>query len=68
LSVSVIATKHPTLVQVWIGCRSAAPLSTLTATGSVRLSPSGSVNTMAPVLRSAAGRTTADSTSCLVSR
>jgi len=56
------------LVQVWIGWRSAAPLSTLTVTGSVRLSPSGSVSSIAPVLASGAGRTTADSTSCRVSR
>src|SRR5262249_2459571 len=41
LSVSVMATKHPTLVQVWIDCRSAVPLSTFTKTGSVRLRPSG---------------------------
>ena len=68
LSVSVMVTKQPTLVQVWIGCRSAAPLSTLTVTGSVRLSPSGSVSSIAPVLASGAGRTTADSTSCRVSR
>src|SRR5262249_47631801 len=56
LSESVIATKHPTLVQVWIACRSGAPLSTLIKTGSVRLRPSGSVISMAPLLPSAAGR------------
>src|SRR5215471_14288482 len=60
LSVSVMATKHPTLVQVWIDCRSAVPLSTLTKTGSVRLRPSGSVITIAPVLPSAAGRISAN--------
>src|SRR5215467_8593204 len=68
LSVSVMATKHPTLVQVWIDCRSAVPLSTLTKTGSVRLRPSGSVITIAPVLPSGAGRTSADTTNCRVSR
>src|SRR5262245_4228258 len=51
LSVSVMATKHPTLVQVWIDCRSAVPLSTFTKTGSVRLRPSGSVITIAPACR-----------------
>src|SRR4051812_44771965 len=68
LSLSVMVTKQPTLVQVWIGCRSAAPLSTLTVTGSVGLSPSGSGSRHAPGLGSGAGRTTADSTSCRVSR
>src|SRR5262245_39987052 len=68
LSVSVMATKHPTLVQVWIDCRSAVPLSTLTKTGSVRLRPSGSVIIIAALLPSAAGRTRADTTNCRVSR
>jgi hypothetical protein len=65
---NVMATKHPTLVQVWIACRSGAPLSTLTKTGSVRLSPSGSVISIAPLLPSAAGRTATDTSNCRVSR
>src|SRR5262249_12775487 len=68
LSVSVMATKHPTLVQVWIDCRSAVPLSTLTKTGSVRLRPRGSVIIIAALLPSGAGRTRADTTNCRVSR
>src|SRR5262249_30702990 len=68
LSVSVMARKHPTLVQVWMDGRSAVPLPTFTKTGSVRLRPSGSVITIAPVLPSAAGRTSADATNCRVSR
>src|SRR5499427_5915638 len=67
-SVSGMATKHPTLVQVWIDCRSAVPLSTLTKTGSVRLRPRGSVIIIAALLPSGAGRTSADTTNCRVSR
>ena len=59
-----MATKHPTLVQVWIAWRSAAPLSTLTMIGSTRLRPSGSWTTIAAVLPSAAGRTTTDTSNC----
>src|SRR5262245_20127752 len=68
LSESVIATKHPTLVQVWIACRSGVPLSTLTSTGSVRLRPSGSVISIAPLLPSVAGRTATETSNCRVSR
>src|SRR5262249_61762764 len=68
LSESVIAAKHPTFVQVWIACRSGVPLSTLTSTGSVRLRPSGSVISIAPLLPSAAGRTGTDTSKCRVSR
>jgi hypothetical protein len=68
LSESVMATKHPTLVQVWIACFSDAPLSTLTCTGSLTLRPSGSVTNIAPLLPSAAGRTATDSSNCRVSR
>src|SRR5262249_45346073 len=65
---SVRATKHPTLVQVWIGCRSGVPLSTLTDTGSVRLRRRGSVMIMAPLLPSGAGRTATDTNNWRVSR
>src|SRR5215510_6091888 len=36
---AVIEAKQPVLVQVWIGCRSGCPASTLIRIGSVRLSP-----------------------------
>src|SRR5262249_37407439 len=58
----------PKLVQVWIACRSGAPLPTLTKTGSVRLRPSGSVMSMAPLLPSAAGRTVTETSNCRDSR
>src|SRR5262245_7423999 len=67
-SESVMATKHPTFVQVWIACFSDAPLSTLTCTGSLTLRPRGSVTSIAPLLPSAPGRTATDSSNCRVSR
>src|SRR5262249_26407343 len=68
LSESVIATKHPTLVQVWIACRSGARLGPLTKPGRVELGPGASATSVAPLFPPAAGRAATEPSNCRASR
>src|SRR5262249_48345621 len=58
----------PKLVQVWIACRSVAPLPTLTKTGSVRSGPRGRVRSVAPPSPPAAERTATEPATCRAPR
>src|SRR5262249_50614957 len=58
----------PKLWQVWIACRSGAPLPTLPKPVSWSVSPSGGVMSRAPLCPPAAGRTVTEPSNCRDSR